>query len=126
MHRPIHFEIHASDPEKLVAFYTGVFGWDIQHIPQMNYWFIRSGDGPGIDGGLMKRHGAAPTDGGAVNAYVCSIHVESVDVALEKALAAGATVALPKVTIPGVGYQVYIKDPDGNILGLHQPDKSAK
>ena len=92
----------------------------------MSYWFIRTGEGPGIDGGLLQRRGPAPADNGTVNGYVCSIHVESVDASLEKALAAGATVALPKMTIPGVGYQVYIKDPDRNLLGLHQPDKEAK
>ena len=126
MNRPIHFEIHASDPERLVAFYTGVFGWNIQHIPEMNYWFILTGEGPGIDGGLLQRRGPAPADNGTVNGYVCSIHVESVDASLEKALAAGATVALPKMAIPGVGWQAYIKDPDGNLVGLHQVDRSAK
>jgi predicted enzyme related to lactoylglutathione lyase len=30
------------------------------------------------------------------------------------------------MAIPRVGYQAYIKDPDGNILGLHQPDPNAK
>ena len=39
---------------------------------------------------------------------------------------AGATVAMPKMGLPGVGWQAYIKGPDGNILGLHQPDPNAK
>ena len=38
----------------------------------------------------------------------------------------GATVAMPKMGIPGVGWQATIKDPDGNILGLHQQDPNAK
>lgn len=126
MNRPVHFEIHASDPEKLAAFYTDAFGWKVQHLPEMNYWLFDTGEGLGINGGLMKRHGAPPAEMQAVNAFVCSLGVESVDDLLAKALAAGATVALPKMAIPGVGYQVYIKDPDGNILGLHQPDKDAK
>jgi predicted enzyme related to lactoylglutathione lyase len=27
MPRPVHFEIHASDPDAVRAFYTAVFGW---------------------------------------------------------------------------------------------------
>jgi hypothetical protein len=38
----------------------------------------------------------------------------------------GAEIALPKMPIPGVGWLGYIKDPDGNVLGLMQPDVSAK
>ena len=126
MNRPVHFEIHASDPATLVAFYEGVFGWKVQHLPQMNYWLVDTGEGLGINGGIMKRMGAPPAEMQSVNAFVCSLGVDSVDGSLGKALAAGATVALPKMTIPGVGYQVYIRDPDGNILGLHQADKDAK
>ena len=38
----------------------------------------------------------------------------------------GASVATPKMAIPGVGRQATIKDPDGNLFGVHQPDKDAK
>ena len=127
MSRPVHFEIHASDPEMLVNFYVKVFGWKIEHVAQFDYWLIDTGSGePGINGGLMKRRGAAPGPDAPVNAFVCSIGIDSVDTFVDRAVNAGATVALPKMAIPGVGYQAYVKDPDGNILGLHQPDKSAK
>jgi predicted enzyme related to lactoylglutathione lyase len=126
MTRPVHFEIHASVPEKVVAFYTEMFGWKIVHLPELTYWTIDTGNGEGINGGLMRRHGPKPPDDSPVNAYVCSIGISDVDAYMAHALKAGATVALPKMTIPGVGYQGYVKDPDGNIFGLHQPDRSAK
>ncbi len=126
MNRPIHFEIHAFDPEKLATFYTSVFGWKMQRLERIPYWLIDTGAGDGINGGLMKRLGAPPVGGEPINAFVCSLGVESVDVSLKKALAAGATMARSKMAIPGVGWQAYIKDPDGNILGLHQADKGAK
>lgn len=127
MSRPVHFEIHASDPAKIVKFYEDVFGWKITHMPQFDYWLIDTGSGEiGINGGLMKRRGPVPGPDAPVNAYVCSIGIDSVDTYLDRAIKAGATVALPKMAIPGVGYQAYVKDPDGNILGLHQPDQSAK
>jgi len=52
--------------------------------------------------------------------------VTSVDEAVAKATAAGAAVALPKMAIPGVGWQAYIRDPDENIVGLHQADQNAR
>jgi predicted enzyme related to lactoylglutathione lyase len=128
MNRPVHFEIHASDPAKLSKFYAEVFGWQITHMPQFDYYLINTGDGdgPGINGGYVKRMGPGAAAGAAVNAFVCSLGVASLDAALETALKAGAEVALPKMAIPGVGWQAYIRDPDENIVGLHQADHAAK
>jgi uncharacterized protein len=126
MPRVVHFEIHASDPQSLSAFYAEVFGWKATYIAPLDYVMFDTGEGPGINGGMPKRMGPKPADGAAVNAYVCSIGVDSVDTYEKRALDAGATIALPKMAIPGIGWQVYIKDPDGNILGLHQPDPQAK
>ena len=125
MTRPVHFEIHASDPVSLVKFYTDVFGWKFSHMPQFSYWLIDTGSGDGINGGMVQRRGPAPAPDAPVSAYVCSLGIDSVDTYLDRAVKAGAVVALPKMTIPGVGYQAYVKDPDGNLVGLHQPDRSA-
>ncbi len=126
MNRVVHFDIQAANPEKLLAFYTAVFGWKVTHLPQFDYWLLDTGEGDGIGGGLLKRRGAGPLYGAPVNAFVCSLGVESVDEMLNKARVAGATLAMGKTAIPGVGWQAYIKDPDGNMLGLHQADKNAK
>jgi len=122
----VHFEIHATDPESLGAFYAEVFGWSVRAIPQLDYWLFEVGEGGGIGGGMLKRRGERAPDGQGVNAFVCSIAVASVEAAYAKALAAGAVTAIPPHAIPGVGYQAYIKDPDGNIVGLHQGDASAR
>ena len=37
---------------------------------------------------------------------------------MTNALAAGGTVAVPKMAIKGVGWLAYCKDPEGNIFGL--------
>jgi len=36
--------------------------------------------------------------------------------------AAGGSVALDKIQVPGVGWLSYVKDPEGNIFGMLQPD----
>ncbi len=136
MNRVVHFEIQATDPERAAQFYRDVFGWDVNEwvIPgveapnENRYWLVTTGpqEERGINGGLLFRRGAAPTDGQAVNAYVCTIGVSSVDAFVSKAIAAGGTVALPKMPIKGVGWLAYCKDTDGNIFGMMQDDKTAE
>lgn len=129
--RVVHFEIHAENPERAVEFYTKVFGWDIKKWEggSMEYWLVMTGgkDEPGgINGGLMRRHGAAPVGGEPVNAFVCTMQVDNFDESAAKITANGGTVALPKMAIAGMAWQGYFKDTEGNIFGIHQPDTNAK
>jgi predicted enzyme related to lactoylglutathione lyase len=127
--RPVHFEIHASDPDKSIAFYKALFGWSFDRYPMPGvYYGVTAGDEktPGINGGLIQRIGPPPADGAPVNSWVMTVDVASVDKANAKALELGGTQALPKMAIPGVGYVAYVKDPDGNILGLYQNDPGAR
>ena len=126
--RPVHFEIHASDPEKSIAFYQALFGWRFDRYPMpMPYWGVVTGDDktPGINGGLMQRMGPPPTDGAPVNAWVVTVDVANVDEAFASALKLGGVAAVPKQAIPMTGWVAYVKDPDGNIIGLYQNDPKA-
>jgi hypothetical protein len=128
MARVVHFEIHGTDPEAMARFYRDLFGWTISRWGEMPYWLVDTGpaEQPGINGGIVPRRGPAPAEGQSVNAFVCTVEVGSVDQLLARALELGGTLALPKMPIPGVGWLAYVKDPDGNILGLMQPDTTAK
>jgi len=75
---------------------------------------------------LNRRRGSTPLEGQAVNAFVCTVQVTSVDEFFSKALSLGASAAIPKMPIPGVGWLAYIKDPDNHLIGLMQPDAAAK
>ena len=127
MGRVVHFEIHASKPEVLVEFYSALFGWSFNKWGPADYWLIETGsaDKPGINGGLLPRHGPRPGEMQPVSSFVCTVEVSSLDASVQKSTSLGGTVALPKMPIPGVGWLAYVKDPDGNILGLMQPDQNA-
>lgn len=128
MARPIHFEIHAADPARVQAFYEALFGWSFQRWGEQDYWIIKTGEGqPGIDGGMVRRMGDAPDPAAPtpVIAYVCTVGVEDLDRYLQSALGLGGMIALDKMPIPGVGWLAYVKDPDGNIFGMMQPDPTA-
>lgn len=77
MSRVVHFEIQASDPQKLIAFYSGLFGWTFEQWGNNDYWMITTGasDQPGINGGLLPRRGPVPARGQPVNAFVNTIGV---------------------------------------------------
>lgn len=146
MNRVIHFEIHAAEPEKLGKFYADVFGWKIKEwkfpgvdMPQENrYWGVmtdstsspqaadKDSKEPGINGGIVVRKGPAPKGGEPVSSFVCTIQVPSVDEWLNKITAAGGSIAVPKMPIPGLAWLAYGKDPEGNIFGIYEDDKNAK
>ena len=120
----VHFEIHAIDPERASKFYADIFGWTIKKWPgPFDYWLASTKtDNIGIDGAIVARRGDAPADGAAVNAYVCTISVDDVDATMAKVKAAGGTIALDKMEVPGIGWLAYAKDPEGNLFGMLQPN----
>jgi predicted enzyme related to lactoylglutathione lyase len=124
--RVVHFDIYADDVERAIAFYQKVFGWTIQKVDWMDYWLIKTGEGePGIDGGLGKR--TNPTTGDIPQfGYTCTVDVLDVNAVFEAALAAGGTEVHKPDTIPGVGYIAYVRDTEGNHVGLLQSDHSAQ
>jgi predicted enzyme related to lactoylglutathione lyase len=131
LNRPCHFEIHSPDPEKSLAFYQSVFGWSAhkwgsgEGAPE--YWILATGDccgpdsknQPGINGGLMRsRDGQQRT--------VNTIQVDNVDRATAAVTAAGGSVCVPKMAIPGVGWLAYCNDPAGHLFGVMHEDRNAK
>ena len=129
MSRPIHFEIHAADPQRCIRFYTQLFGWTFTKWESpMDYWLIKTGEKgtPGIDGGMLPRRGDPPAAMQAVNAYVCTTDVADIDAAIKRIGEIGGTIALPKMPIPTVGWLAYAHDSEGNIFGVMQFDANAK
>lgn len=120
MARVTHFEIHCDNPERGMQFYQSLFNWSFNRFGDNEYWFITTGPDhePGINGGLMRRR--HPIDGQAVIAYVCTMDVDDVDAMALKVASAGGEIVVPKMSIPGVGWLVYGKDPEGNIFGMMQ------
>ena|SRR2546421_8650081 len=121
MPRPMHFEISADDPERALAFYKQVFGWQASKWDgPIDYWLITTGDDSekGINGGLMRRLDPADSTANIIG-------VPSVDEYTEKTTAAGGSLVMPKMAIPGIGHLAYCKDPEGNVFGIMESDPNA-
>ena len=127
MPRPVHFEIHAENPQRAIDFYTKLFGWQFSQWGGESYWLVKTGEQgtPGIDGGLLPRRGPAPAEMAAVNAFVCTVDVADVDAMVQKVTTSGGTIALPKMAVPTVGWLAYGKDTEGNLFGMMQMDEKA-
>ncbi len=131
MGRLVHFEIHVNDMERAKRFYGDVFGWkfhDYSEYAGMPYFGAVTGDDGelGINGALMQRQGPPPEPNQALNGYVCTMQVDDYDETEKKILHHGGTVALPKYALPGMAWQGYYLDLEGNIFGIHQTDLNAK
>lgn len=125
MNAVAYFEIQAANPEVLISFYQGVFGWKFvkQEGLPIPYWRIET---EGIHGGLLERPEATPPSGYGTNAYVCSMEVPDFDATAARIEQSGGVVALPKFAVPGTCWQGYFVDPDGNTFGLFQVDAAAQ
>ena len=78
--RPIHFEVQADNPERAKKFYEYALGWEIEksNMPGvgMDYWMIKTGEGPGINGGLYQRKDNPSRE---LNSFDCTILVDDID-----------------------------------------------
>ncbi len=131
MGKVVHFEIQADDCARAQQFYGDIFGWKFEDYSSFTgspYWGIITGaeDEAGINGGLLQRPAPAPAPEQGTNAFVCTIVVDDFDTHEQKIVAAGGIVALPKYALPGMAWQGYFIDLEGNTFGIHQPDENAK
>jgi hypothetical protein len=130
MSRVVHFEIHAEDVGRAVAFYREVFGWtfeDWSEFAGMPYQGAITGEEgeAGINGAVMQRQGPNPEPGGPVAGAVLTVGVDDLDAVAEAVARAGGSVALAKHALPGMAWQAYFVDTENNVFGVHQPDPEA-
>jgi predicted enzyme related to lactoylglutathione lyase len=125
MNAPAYFEIQAEDTNRAVRFYREIFGWKFDKIEGLpiEYWRIETS---GPRGGLLKRPAKTPPPEHGTNAFVCSMEVTSFDDMAAKVASHGGQVAMPKFAVPGVCWQGYFIDTEGNTFGIFQPDPAAK
>lgn len=115
MGRVVHFEITADDIARARKFYE-IFGWQMtdSSMPNMEYWLVQTGNsGPGIDGAITPRYsGSQPVRN--------TIDVSDLDGMIAKVKEAGGVIDGEKMTIPGIGDYINVKDTEGNQFGMLQ------
>ena len=108
----VHVEIPAVNVEGAGKFYESLFGWKLQHIPEMNYTMWEDGSGSG--GGFPAVSEESPA--GQVLVYIDSDDMEA---DLKKVEQLGGNVLREKTEIPGMGWFGVFQDPTGNVLAIY-------
>ncbi|TKJ36592.1 glyoxalase [candidate division LCP-89 bacterium B3_LCP] len=114
-----HFEIPADDPQRAKKFYEDLFGWEIKHYPDMDYYGIMTGpEGKALNGGMMKRQAPEQTP-------VNYIDVDSVESYAKKVQDLGGRIVMEKTPVPGMGWFIICLDSENNAFGLWEGDEKA-
>lgn len=88
------FQILSKTPDETATFYSKLFGWKIDANNAMGYRRISTGSNQGIQGGIWPAPPQAPD---FVQLFVT---VDDVQVAVDTALSLGATILIPRTTLP--------------------------
>jgi uncharacterized protein len=113
----VYVELNTTDVSASKTFYTKLFDWKLEDVPNMDYTFIKVGEGTG--GGMMKH----PVPG-APSSWLAYVAVDDINAATAKAKSLGATIKMGPQEVMGHGHMTVITDPTGAPLALWQPIKA--
>jgi uncharacterized protein len=116
----VHFEIPYDDGDRARRFYREAFDWQLSEMPGMEYTLVVSGPSsdtgpsePGfINGGMLAREEAAAPG------PVVVMDVPSIDECLVVIGRLGGSTVVPKQPVGEMGFTAYVKDTEGNVVGL--------
>ena len=122
----VWFEVPFDDSERAKKFYQDTFGWQIDKVPDMDYFTSLTTESdpqtmqpktPGtINGGMFKKD---PTG----NYPILVIGVDSIDEHIKKVENSGGKIVMPKIDVGQFGKYARVSDTEGNIIGLWQTMK---
>ena len=122
MDKVVHFELPADDLPRARKFYSDVFGWQSDEIPQMQYALVQTA--PSDEQGLPKEPGSV--NGGMMQRTemiagpVITIDVADIDAAAGTIETNGGRMLRGKTQVGDMGFAAYFKDTEGNVVGLWQ------
>ena len=119
----VHVELNTPDPEKVKAFYSKLFDWELEEMPNPSvpehvYTLIKVGNGTG--GGIMKQVSGGPSG------WLAYVLVHDIQESTKKAQVLGAQVMKGVTEVPEMGWFSFIRDPGGAVLGLWQAKEAMK
>ncbi len=128
-----HFEIPADDLARARKFYEAVFDWKTSDFPMPDgsqYVGLHTvevdekthmpKEVASINGGMFKRGGTFP-----ITAPTVAVVVADISAAIEKVKSNGGSVLMDVMNMAGMGLYAYVKDSEGNIIGVWQELKKS-
>jgi predicted enzyme related to lactoylglutathione lyase len=120
--RVVHFEVPYDDADRARAFYSDVFGWNIQPMPEFEYNFVQTGPTeesgmpkePGyIGGGMFQRQAD-------IGKPIITIDVDDMTKALASIKEHGGAAVGEPMQVGDMGIAAYFTDSEGNLMGVWQ------
>jgi len=120
--RFVWHDLISTDPDASQAFYSALFGWDIQDVPMEGIGTYRmisaAGEGQG---------GIEPVaQEGIPSHWLAYVTVDDVDAAATAAKDTGGTIHLEPTDIPNIGRFSIIADPSGAIIAPFRSTNAAQ
>jgi len=116
---PCWVDVTQPDPEAVVPFYQGIFGWEVEDtMPEgsgMQYFMGR------IRGGDVAAISSVPEGSPPMAGWNTYIWVDSADEAAAKAREAGGSVLAEPFDVMTAGRMAVLADPEGAIISVWQP-----
>ena len=108
-------ELPSTDLAISRSFYSALFGWEIEEVPDLNYLLFTAKDG--IRGGFRKVSHISPDPG-----VIACIAVEDINETLDRVESLGGTTLMPRTPLPDrSGFIADFMDPCGVICRLWSP-----
>jgi predicted enzyme related to lactoylglutathione lyase len=118
---PCWVDTNQPDPEAAVAFYDGLFGWELENVmpPESGgkYFIAR------LRGGDVAAISAVPEGAPPMAMWNTYIWVDSADDTAAKAAEAGGAVLMEPFDVEEAGRMAVLADPEGAVFCVWQPGK---
>ncbi|MCG8650818.1 MAG: VOC family protein [Pirellulales bacterium] len=113
-------ELQTRDPQTATAFYEATVGWTFaeETMPSGGTYRIAFSSGKPVCGILTLDNDAGTN---LQDRWIAYLHVDDIDVAVQRALDAGATLQKAPWDVPGVGRVAMLREPGGAEVGWVTP-----
>ena len=115
---PCWVDLSQDDPGRTAAFYSGLFGWDVEDMMPPGapgHYFTAT-----IGGRLVAAVGSRPDAIPPGTGWTTYVWVDSADDAVARALELGGSVIMPAMDIFDAGRTAVLADPEGAIFAVWQ------
>jgi uncharacterized protein len=113
--RFVWHDMNSTDAERAQAFYTELFGWELEVFKPGEF------DYPMISANGMQHGGISASQGGAPSHWLGHVVVDDVEAAAERAETAGGKIISEPMEVPEVGHILVVSDPQGAVISAYQP-----
>jgi uncharacterized protein len=116
--RPVtHWQIVTPHPDRVAAFYAGLFAWEVNADNALGYRRVDTGSEDGVPGGIWPAPPGAPTFVQLI------VEVDDVTAHVTRATELGARVLVPPQHLPDGDEMAILQDPEGMSFGLVRSSK---